>query len=88
MSRKTLGHAVRRWKMLTFTLAPGWEIRGWLCGLDDYHYKVVDISGNIHLIHKSQAVVTISDEAEVLITDDLREIVSPFRAALEQEQNR
>jgi hypothetical protein len=88
MSRKTLAHAVRSWQMLTFTLSPEWEIRGWLCGLDDYHYKVVDLSGNIHLIHKTQAIVTINESEGALMSEDLRVIVAPFRSALEQQQNR
>lgn len=85
--------------MVTFTLGPSWQIHGFVCGMDDYHWKAVDADGNVHLIHKSQAVVTIvapdamgdntlSDTTAW--TDEqralLRPIIAPFKEAMERER--
>lgn len=94
VSRKTIALAAIEERMLTFSLGPDWKIRGFVCGMDDYHWKVVDAGGNVHLIHKGRAVVTIhsiqnslddegwSDEHRAL----LRPIIAPFKEAMERER--
>ena len=99
VSRKTIALAAIEERMVTFTLGPDWKINGFVCGMDDYHWKVVDGGGNVHLIHKSQAVVTIPSGDAVVDnslsdtsawTDEqramLRPIIAPFKEAMERER--
>jgi len=86
MSRSTLRHAVRKQQQLRFDLGPEWKISGWLCGIDDYHYKVVDLYGTVYLIHKTQCVVAINEDGG-LLPEDLREIIAPFQQSMEREHS-
>ena len=87
MSSKQLARTVHDGKMLTFHLTTGDDIKGYLCGMDDYHWMIVTTDGEIHLIHKGGAIVIdISAQAtyhEKHKTAELEQVIAPFRDHVE-----
>jgi hypothetical protein len=83
-STNTMRKAAANGSLLVFR-GPSWEIRGYLCGMDDFHWKVVDIDGTVSLIHKSQASVSIYEAhtIEDLDTED-RETVQGIAGSFRQ----
>lgn len=94
VSRKTIALAAIEERRVTFTLGPGWTVDGYLCGMDDYHYKVVQPGRVVSLVHKAHAVVTIYEDGQTLRDlsqeeqDELRPIIVPFKEAMEADRRR
>lgn len=59
MSTKTLLSAAANALPVRFTFSQDWIVTGFLCGIDNFHVKVVEPSGEVHLIHKTHAMVTV-----------------------------
>jgi hypothetical protein len=90
MSAKQIARTVIDGKLLTFrpfATAPDFTVCGYVYGMDDYHWAVVEPSGQTHLVHKGAPVVTLglestfTDEAQ---HEKLEQLVGPFRRYIER----
>lgn len=91
MSTKTLLSAAANALPVRFTFGVDWTVTGFLCGMDSYHWKVVedkDGTVEVHLIHKTHAMVTVL-EGETPWTDlpdeqrvRIEHIVAPFHKSV------
>lgn len=90
MSRKQLERTVRDGRLVTFvfphpTVEP---ITGYVCGMDSFHWLVVDADGTKSMVHKGQ-VARIDLHDEKTYDDEpnhtlLETVVAPFRAFCER----
>lgn len=88
VSTKELGRAAVEGRRLILTFTSGARVEGYLAGMDDYHWKIVDPDGGVLLIHKSAPeIIRISDadldQAEN--ATEIKAICDPFRKAMERE---
>lgn len=77
-SARQIAHSVKDGRAAHF---PDLELTGWFCGVDDYHWSIVDSSAQVHLVHKSAPQVTfiahrIDDEPR---REEILRILTPFR---------
>jgi len=83
-SDREIAFAVRTGQLVTFHPAVGEPVTGYVCGMDDFHWKAIVPSDNsVHLIHKSAPVVRVHPEPtydQETNKDDLEKVVSAFRA--------
>lgn len=91
MSTKTLLKAAANALPVRFKFTQDWAVTGYLCGLDNFHIKVVESSGEVHLIHKTHAMVTVLEDGtpwpELEDEDDrarIEAIAAPFRQYAEK----
>lgn len=86
MSSKQLAHTVKDGKQITVCL-PGQEaITGYLCGMDDYNLMLITPSGSKALVHKTGAIIFLSEHAtyeDEPQRDVLDAVVAPFRRFVE-----
>ena len=74
-------------KQVTFKWpSSGAEITGYLCGMDDFHWMVIEPSTTKHLVHKGSAPL-ISFAGTKTYDDEpnrkaLEQVIAPFRTAL------
>lgn len=54
-SDKQIAKTVRDGKAIEFSLVDGVSLTGWVYGMDDFHWGVVDGGGRTHLVHKAAA---------------------------------
>jgi hypothetical protein len=77
-SDKQIAQTVKDGNAVDFTLLGGSRVQGWVFGMDDYHWGVVDASGGTHLIHKAAAAkVSILDATHM--PRAVQDVVGPFR---------
>lgn len=88
MSNKQLARTVLDGKPVTFRFAKDDQVTGYLCGMDDFHWLIIESSGEKHLIHKGSAPritlgdsASYADEANIKI---LEQVIGPFRRYVEQ----
>lgn len=84
MSSKQLAWTVVEGRKVTFRFPPSREfIMGYLCGMDDFHWMVIDDLCKKHLIHKgSAAIIDLHDRATYADEpqhEKLEQVVRPFR---------
>lgn len=82
MSTKELCRSVVDGRVLTLYFGDGSTLVGYLCGIDDFTYRIVDANGNIEIIHKTGAPRVRVGEArydEEQNKDTLERVVRPFR---------
>ncbi len=88
MSSKQLARTVVDGRLLTFHLLNGESIKGYLCGMDDFHWMIVTTDEEKHLIHKAAAaLIKIAPEPtydEKHRSSGLEEVISPFRQLVER----
>ncbi len=87
MSTRQITESVLRGRRVVFTYERRPPVSGYVAGLDDFHWMVVDpVTLNVLLVHKALApVVEIARESSYLEEPNLVEIdriVSPFRRSL------
>lgn len=85
MSDKQVNAAVRDNRQVQALLHDGTQVAGWICGVDDYHWALVDESAVVHLVHKSAPSLTIlRPTLDTLLPLDQRgailKIVNPYRS--------
>jgi hypothetical protein len=85
VSTKQLAYAVKERRQITLQPAAGQPITGWLCGLDDYHYFVVDSDGAQYLVHKTGTVVQLHAETSTP-PDQVCPVFEPFRESVLRNQ--
>lgn len=90
MSSKQLARTVVHGRKVSFQFPSGQVIEGYLCGMDDFHYMVVEpVTGQKHLIHKGGAcIITLADESTYDVEPrfaDLERVVAPFREYVDRE---
>ena len=89
MSNKQLARTVIDGRLVTFRLQNNDEIKGYLCGLDDFHWMVITPRGKKHLVHKGSAsVIDLADDSTYPNEEsrpELEEVVGPFRRYVETE---
>lgn len=86
-SDKALARAVRDWREIHFHSDQQTVAKGWLIGLDDYHYVVAEIVGKgvqTVLVHKRCLAVritrvTLHEEGRTPTHDTIREWGTSFR---------
>lgn len=76
-SDRQIASAVKDGHALRVVLPNGDAIEGWVFGVDNYHWGIVDAGGSTHLVHKSAPCVSVLDWLTMPPT--LEEIVGPFR---------
>lgn len=83
MSRKQIARTVLNGQQVTFESPSGSMVRGYVYGMDDYHWAVVSPNGQTSLVHKAGApVIRIHPECtyeDELAKDDLEPLIRPFR---------
>lgn len=88
MSSKQLARTARDGKLLTFHLATGETIQGYLCGMDDYHWMIVTTDAVVHLIHKGGAILidiaSTSTYSDKHSSPELDKIIAPFRRFVQE----
>lgn len=77
-SDKQIAFAVKDGKPVRVYFDDCLQIQGWICGIDDYHWGVVDASGEVNLVHKSVGRLTILSEP-MGIPPEVEAIVAPCR---------
>jgi hypothetical protein len=86
MSDKQIAHAVVNDIPVTFRIIgtgnPLVEVVGWVCGVDDFHWNVVDAQGFTKLIHKTTAIVEPHSDS-LAPTEAAEAVVAPFRKHIE-----
>jgi len=89
MSTKQLARTVIDGRLLHFRFASGVpsNLKGYLCGMDDFHWMIVTSKGQQHLVHKGSAsIITIADEpsyADEPEREALEKLVAPYRSWVE-----
>ncbi len=86
MSSKQLARSVIEGRQVTFDTETG-TFRGYLCGMDDFHWMIVTSNGFQLLIHKSAPVVTMGKDCTYDSEehkDVLEDVVAPFRRYVEE----
>lgn len=81
-SDKQIAHAVADSRQVQVGVN-GSTINGYVMGMDDYHWVVVDTKTTVHLVHKSAPLFTIgrrtlSDELQT-VQDELTPMLAPFQ---------
>ncbi len=56
-SDKQIAHAVKDYRMVTFFPSGAQAVKGWVAGMDSYHWVVVEEDLTTILVHKSCPVV-------------------------------
>lgn len=83
MSSKQLAHTVMDGKQVDFHLTGGMVVSGYLAGMDDYHWMVIDPQGKVSLVHKGSAILVQPWTRETYSTEvaktDLEAVIQPFR---------
>jgi hypothetical protein len=91
MSTKQVARTVLDGKLITFRpfpAEPTFTVCGYVYGMDDYHWAVVESGGQTHLVHKAAPVVTMADEStfeQESSHESLEKLVGPFRSWVERE---
>lgn len=89
MSSKQLAMTVVKAQQITITTSTGDVVSGYLGGMDDFHWMVVDLNADVVLVHKSAPKIEINSGCESyseLPNHTLIEkIVRPFRDSLQEE---
>lgn len=82
MSSMQLARTVIEGQRVVFTTTAA-TIDGYLCGMDDYHWMVVQATGEVVLVHKAQTPVVTIKSVKTYQDEDRREvlekIIGPFR---------
>lgn len=81
MSDKQLAYAVEHNIPVTFRLLgsnPTVDVTGWVSGMDDYHWSVVDADNQVRLIHKGTALVEPGRESQEP-PEEVEKTIAPFR---------
>lgn len=85
LSTKQLARTAVDGKALTIRV-DGENLRGYLCGMDDFHWMIVTPDGEKHLVHKGSAsIITLADEPSYEAEENhdvLERVVGPFREAM------
>lgn len=84
VSEKELARTVQEKREVTFTTHTGDTLKGFVCGWDNFHWKIVDHKGFVHLVHKSAPLVTIGARQE--LKKEVEQVVAPFRSYLAQNR--
>ena len=90
MSSKQMARTVLDGRMVTFTWPQsGAMVTGYLCGMDDFHWMVIEPSTTKHLVHKGQSPL-ISFAAKKSYDGELNkaaleQVIGPFREALAEQ---
>lgn len=89
MSSKQLARTVVDGRKIALSLPyPQDKVEGYLAGMDDFHWLVLDPNGQQHLIHKGSASrITLADEPTYQDEPErelLERIVGPFRSSVER----
>lgn len=90
MSTKQVAHTVVDGKLIIFRpfpTFPDFTITGYVYGMDDYHWAVVEPSGAKHLVHKGAPIFTLADESTFdsePLKESLTKLVGPFRRYVEE----
>lgn len=75
---KQIAFSVRERRAVRAHLLGGVEaVSGWVCGMDDYHWGVVDGKGDVHLVHKSSSITITRESVE--LPSEAEAVVAPFR---------
>jgi hypothetical protein len=77
-SDKQILAAAKHSKVVTVSLPSGETVEGWICGLDAFHWGVVDSSGRVYLIHKSVPSLQIGAACEM--PELAAKIAGPFQS--------
>lgn len=83
--------AVKDGRAIEFVLPATTErkVIGWVYGVDDYHWGVVDQRGSTFLVHKSAPLLQILparlDQLSEHVRDCVEPLVAPFRAYVMRE---
>lgn len=91
MSRKQLARTVADGRLVTFRFSEGGAFTGYLCGMDDYYWLVLqpEAPHTLEILHKgSFPRISIAPEStyeEEKALEDLEKTIKPFRDALERE---
>lgn len=88
-SDREIAFAVRTGQQVTFHPAVGDPVTGYVCGMDDFHWKVIVPSNHnsIELIHKTAPRVQVHPEPtyDQDKTEAIEKIVAPFRSWVMKE---
>lgn len=82
MTDRTIAFAVRTGQRITFHEASGREVSGYVCGMDDFHWKVISPdNGAVSCVHKSASFDVSPDPTydNEHNRDSLEKVVGPFR---------
>lgn len=90
MSSKQMARTVLDGRMVSFRWpASNAEVTGYLCGMDDFHWMVIEPSTTKHLVHKGQTPM-ISFATKKTYDGEpnkaaLEQVIGPFREALAEQ---
>lgn len=85
-STSQIAWSVRDGKAVTAFLNGHEPIRGWVAGMDDYHWIVVDEEGHTTLVHKSAPAMQIESSPSIESAPQaVQDRVSTFRDFLMRE---
>jgi hypothetical protein len=90
VSTKQLAYTVRDGRLVIFHLSNDVAVKGYLAGMDGYHWLVITPALSIFLIHKSCAYVDLGklDQEPSLANEDnkdeIERLVRPFRQWLRE----
>ncbi len=80
LSDRQVAYSVRDGKSVTATLSTGDQISGYVMGSDDFHWAIVDTSGEVHLVHKSSPSLKIDSKSTIAQASvKIRDMVAVFR---------
>lgn len=91
-SDRQIYQAVKQGKAVQFVTVCGEKVTGWVFGMDDYHWGVVTPTGEVHCVHKSAPLMTVTDhllERQAVGTrEDIEPLVQPFYERVMREHFR
>lgn len=93
MSTSQMTYAALDTRRVTAHIMPEFTIEGYLAGMDDFHWLIVDTDGGLTLVHKSAPVVRIArgstyDEETEAARCLMDPILQPFIKSLQRMRGR
>lgn len=87
VSERQIAFAVRDGKAVTAMLPDGRGLRGYVIGIDDYHWVIIEPdTEQVHLVHKSSPVLSIAKDSTLDGEPKaIKEACSSFRSKVTQE---
>ena len=75
--------SVKDRKAVRITLVTGEVLTGWIYGVDDYHWGLVEADGSTHMVHKTAPCLSVVDASIGDLREEYRSeveaLADPFR---------
>lgn len=80
---KQIAKSVKDGKAVCVYFSDGTTLVGFVCGMDSFHWGLVDLTGRVHLVHKSAPRVSIEDlqldSVSGEVHEEIESVVAPYR---------